>query len=82
MVVQLPERKRAIASRLSVAPETLSRTLRAFQDAGLIEVDGYRVQIVDATRLEAIAQAVPAAAAPGTCGMAHRLAAAALAPCG
>ena len=60
--VRLPDRKRAIASRLSVAPETLSRMLRAFQDEGLIEVDGYRVRLLDAARLARIAQAGPGSA--------------------
>lgn len=54
--VRLPDRKRAIASRLSVAPETFSRALRAFQDDGLIRVDGYRVQILDTERLMAAAR--------------------------
>jgi CRP-like cAMP-binding protein len=54
--VRLPDRKRAIASRLSVAPETFSRALRAFQDDGLIRVDGYRVQILDPQGLSAAAR--------------------------
>ena len=54
--VRLPDRKRAIASRLSVAPETFSRALRTFQDDGLIRVDGYRVQILDTQRLMAAAR--------------------------
>lgn len=74
--VRLPERKRAIASRLSVAPETLSRMLRAFQDDGLIQVDGYRVRLLDPARLARIAQAAPGSAplvAP--CAAARRAAA-------
>lgn len=65
-VLELPERKRDIALRLALAPETLSRALRAFQDAGLIRVDGYRVQVLDAVGLARTAgrQRVSATACP------------------
>jgi CRP/FNR family transcriptional regulator, dissimilatory nitrate respiration regulator len=62
---RLPERKRLIAARLAIAPETLSRALRTLQDGGVIEVDGDHVRIRDALRLAAIAEAADPAHGPG-----------------
>jgi CRP/FNR family transcriptional regulator, dissimilatory nitrate respiration regulator len=45
--IHLPDRKQAIASRLSVAPETLSRTLRQMQEDGIIRVKGYEINVID-----------------------------------
>ena len=45
--IHLDDRKQAIASRLSVAPETLSRTLRLMQQSGIIRVKGYRIDVID-----------------------------------
>ena len=45
--------KQVIASRLSVQPETLSRTLRSLGEAGVIRVEGGRVEVLDRPALEA-----------------------------
>ncbi len=42
----LPVTKKALAAQLGMTPETLSRALRAFQDQGLILVDGKQLQKV------------------------------------
>jgi len=47
--------KGVLASRLGTIPETLSRTLRKLQQAGVAEVDGRTIRIRDRARLEAIA---------------------------
>lgn len=47
--------KGMLASRLGTIPETLSRTLRKLQQAGLAVVDGRTIRILDRARLEAIA---------------------------
>jgi CRP-like cAMP-binding protein len=43
--------KAVIASRINVTPEHLSRILHELSDAGLIEVDGRHVRILDPDRL-------------------------------
>lgn len=53
--IHLLARKQAIASRLSVAPETLSRTLRRMQEDGIIAVKGYRIEVIDMEELGALA---------------------------
>jgi CRP/FNR family transcriptional regulator, dissimilatory nitrate respiration regulator len=53
--IQLPDRKQAIASRLSVAPETFSRTLRQMQEDGIIRVSGYQIEVIDMKGLRQIA---------------------------
>ena len=53
--VRLPDRKQAIASQLSVAPETFSRTLRQLQEDSIIRVSGYEVKIIDMKRLGELA---------------------------
>ena len=45
--VVLPAAKRAIASRLNLSPEHLSRILRQLSDAGLLQVQGRSVRIPD-----------------------------------
>jgi len=51
VTVTLPARKMVIAAHVAVTPETLSRTLRALSDEGLIEVTGDEVTILDVERL-------------------------------
>ncbi len=51
-VVTLPTRKHVLASRLNIAPETLSRVLRDLSDEGLISVEGRRITLHDVARLE------------------------------
>lgn len=51
VAVTLPARKVLIAAHLAVTPETLSRTLRALSDEGLIQVADDVVTIFDAERL-------------------------------
>lgn len=53
--LRLPLKKNEIAVRLGLAPETLSRVLRAFQDRDLLEVDGSTVIVRNDNVLEAIA---------------------------
>ena len=50
-VVTLPTSKAVVASRLNVTPEHFSRILHDLVEAGLIEVDGRDVTIIDAARL-------------------------------
>jgi CRP/FNR family transcriptional regulator, dissimilatory nitrate respiration regulator len=49
--VALEESKQTLASRLSIKPETLSRTLRALADAGVLSVEGRTIRIPDLARL-------------------------------
>ncbi len=49
--VTLTETKQALAARLAIKPETLSRTLRALADSGGIEMDGRQIRIPDPSRL-------------------------------
>ncbi|MBI1284904.1 MAG: cyclic nucleotide-binding domain-containing protein [Thiobacillus sp.] len=51
--VKLDTSKQMLASRLSLAPETLSRVLHHLVTAGLIEVKGRTLRILDAQRLKA-----------------------------
>jgi CRP/FNR family transcriptional regulator, dissimilatory nitrate respiration regulator len=53
--IELQVPKGVIASRLSITPETLSRTLHGFSQQGLIRVEGSRVEILDPAGLHAIA---------------------------
>jgi CRP-like cAMP-binding protein len=55
-VVQLPMRKRDIASQLAITPETLSRLMRSFTRQGVIEVAGYTVRVLNVPALGALAQ--------------------------
>jgi CRP-like cAMP-binding protein len=54
-VVQLPMRKRDIASQLAITPETLSRLMRSFTGQGIIMVAGYTVHVLDREALEKLA---------------------------
>lgn len=51
--VILPAKKQVIASRLNIAPETLSRVLNDLSAAGLITVEGRRIILHDVPQLEA-----------------------------
>jgi CRP-like cAMP-binding protein len=51
--LQIP--KGVIASRLSITPETLSRTFHGFSERGVIRVAGNRVEILDPEALRALA---------------------------
>jgi CRP/FNR family transcriptional regulator, dissimilatory nitrate respiration regulator len=53
--IELQVPKGVIASRLSITPETLSRTLHGFSQQGLIRVEGSRVEILAPEGLHAIA---------------------------
>jgi CRP-like cAMP-binding protein len=56
-VVQLPMRKRDIASQLAITPETLSRLMRSFSGQGIITVAGYTVHVLDPAALSRLARA-------------------------
>jgi len=43
---------------LRLAPETVSRVLKRFQDEGLVVVDRREVELSDVARLEALAEPV------------------------
>lgn len=51
ITVSLPVSKAVIASRLSLSPEYFSRVLHELESAGLIEVDGRDIHLLDAGRL-------------------------------
>jgi len=54
-VVELPMRKRDIASQLAMTPETLSRLMRTLSRKGVIAVEGYVVEILDRDALQRLA---------------------------
>lgn len=49
--IRLPMRKHVLASRLNIAPETLSRILRELTADGLISVRGHQITLRDVPRL-------------------------------
>ncbi len=53
--IELQAPKGVIASRLSITPETFSRTLHGFSEKGIIRVDGNRVEILNPVALRALA---------------------------
>ena len=55
-LVRLQERKRDLASQLAITPETLSRLMRSLSQAGVIEVCGYEVRVLDLAALARLAQ--------------------------
>lgn len=56
LTIELPMPKREIASQLNIAPETLSRIFRDWQDRGIVEMKSRLVSIRDLERLESVAQ--------------------------
>lgn len=58
LMATLPLSKKDIASLLGMTPETLSRQLSVFIDAGLIEVQGRKVFFIDTAGLEQQADGV------------------------
>ncbi|MEG3157580.1 helix-turn-helix domain-containing protein [Lysobacter zhanggongensis] len=55
---QLTMARTDIANYLRLAPETVSRVLRRFQQDGLLQVDRRELELVDRDRLEALAEPV------------------------
>ncbi len=55
-VIQLPSLKRHLASHLNLSSETLSRTLRRLDDAGLIRTDDEGLTLLDRPALAATAE--------------------------
>lgn len=53
--VALKERKRELAAQLAITPETLSRLLRQLMSAGLIEVRGYSIKLLNLSALQNLA---------------------------
>jgi CRP-like cAMP-binding protein len=49
--VTLEESRQTLASRLSIAPETFSRSLRTLSDAGVIQVEGRTIHVPDLEKL-------------------------------
>lgn len=54
-VARLPASKTAVAARLGITKETMSRSLRELTNRGLISVSGREIQILDGARLAWIA---------------------------
>jgi CRP/FNR family transcriptional regulator, dissimilatory nitrate respiration regulator len=52
-VLELPVTKKILAAQLGATSETLSRTFARFRDEGTIAVDGRRITVRDAARLQA-----------------------------
>jgi len=63
--VTLPTAKSVLASQLGTIPETLSRTLRKLQDAGIIDVKGGTISIQDEATLRDVANGIGAQDALG-----------------
>jgi CRP-like cAMP-binding protein len=57
--VSLPAQKSLVASALNLTPEYFSRILHELEDAGLVRIDGRRIEILDAVALRAYGSADP-----------------------
>lgn len=55
VVLELPLARKELAAHLAITPETLSRLLRRWREAGLLRADGRRLEVVDERLLVAIA---------------------------
>ena len=55
-VIDLKLTQRDLGSHLGLTRETVSRTLSAFRDEGIIEIDGTQIRITDKERLAEIAE--------------------------
>jgi CRP/FNR family transcriptional regulator len=56
VTVRLASARKDLAALLGVAPETLSRLLRAWRERGLVETEGRDVRLLDLPALEAVAE--------------------------
>lgn len=52
--IELPARKRDIAAKMGLTPETFSRVLASLRQKGAIQVDGRRIQVEDSTVLASL----------------------------
>lgn len=52
--VELPAAKQTVASQLNLTPETFSRVLHVLSEAGLVEVSGRTIKVLDAEGLRRI----------------------------
>lgn len=55
--VELNQRKRSVALQLGTTPETFSRVLSLLRGKGLIDVQGYRITLLDLAALRKLAEA-------------------------
>ena len=54
--ITLTEPKHLVAAQCGTAPEVLSRTFRRLEDEGILEVEGETVRVLDADRLQTLAE--------------------------